>query len=1022
MTHALGRVVADGRTITQTNALNLTPSPGPLGGPRFVFLHFDSINLNAGARLEVALGYDTDVFTAASGSEVWSRPVDPSLGPIAIRITGGTGSARLLEYGSGEPTITPGQTPGTSIGSRSNPDPFLQTNPFEEPIYETRLECHPGFTWRNARCTLPSVPDAVREKVRAATGIIVEAHDFDGSGHGGHVSSCSGTLIAGDLFLTARHCLTDAAGRDLRSASVTFDYNPACDGSRPSGHNTRFFKVVEEVASGSAANGSNPPVNSDWVVVRLQGAPGELPPPLEMRDSAPMAGETVFTMHHPTGSVKKTQAGVHAGGINIVGFDYCGGSSGSALFDANGKLVTGPLSQGPVGNACTVTYAPIAVVKNGLSNPPAPPTPLDVMVVFDRSGSMSLPAPPAGRSKLDEAQDAAAMFVQLVREGAGDRLGLVTFSSAAGLDRPMGLAATVKPLLVGPAPFTTGQIGAIAAGGNTSLGAGVGIAQLGFGSGSANQKAILLLTDGQQNTAPMVEEVESFLGTTKLNVIGFGSDADIDAPLLNRLAHAHGGHFTRALDGLGLRKFFGLSFGNIFENGALADPDFVLAADQAESAPHAFHVCGEEHITVVLGWDSPQVPLRAHIRTPAGKLVAANRRVREVRGQTWLFWKIPLPYEGERDGTWNLIVDREPPILLKRGRKADAAAAATAQFAAARYFFLVTAIGGPKLDYLGAPRHVYTGDVLHPRVSLHFANATVPANAKVQLIVDAPTVALGRLASEAGLRAPIITGDAVDGFHATLQMIAKSNGGTLPVGTSTTTLPLFDDGAHDDGAMESDGIYNHPLEDFTRAEGTYAFRAVATYGDGCTATREAHWSLHVEPGIDPDRSVVSVIDIVDNPGGRRGTLVIEPHDRYDNPLGPGRSGGFTLWPLPGVAVVGPVKDAGDGRYMVDVTWDPAVVGDPGVVLQQPDRAPVPIVPGKSGHPECAPDCSDAAGRLLGCLGLHDPDVTRVHVKSVCIEVDLDNQKCRKPCDDDAAPRPKDKRPDKPPAGDKGCGC
>jgi uncharacterized protein (DUF58 family) len=55
------------------------------------------------------------------------------------------------------------------------------------------------------------------------------------------------------------------------------------------------------------------------------------------------------------------------------------------------------------------------------------------MIVFDRSGSMSSPAPPINRTKLDEAQDAASLFVQLVREGAGDRLGLVTFSSTAAV-------------------------------------------------------------------------------------------------------------------------------------------------------------------------------------------------------------------------------------------------------------------------------------------------------------------------------------------------------------------------------------------------------------------------------------------------------------------------------------------------------------------------------------------------------------------------------------------------------------
>lgn len=1024
MTHALGRVVADGRTFTHSSGLDLTPGPGPLGTPRFVFLHFDSVVLNGNARLEVALGYDTDVFTSASGSDFWSRPINAINTPITMRIVGGTGSARLLEFGSGEPTET-SNPPGTSTGSRSNPDPFLNSNPYQEPIYETRLKCHPTFEWRNARCSLPTVPDAVRDKVRAATGIIVEAHDFDAAGHGGHVSSCSGTLIAGDLFLTARHCLVDAAGRDVRSASVTFDYETNCDGSRPTGHNPRFFKVVEEVAAGSAANGSNPPSSSDWVVVRLDAAPGELPAPLEMRDAGLMTGETVFTMHHPTGAVKKTQEGVHGGGTNIVGFDYCGGSSGSSLFDSSGRLVGGPLSVGPVGNACTVTYAPLANVKAGLNNPPVPAVPLDVMIVFDRSGSMAGSAPPIGRSKLEEAQDAASLFVQLVREGAGDRLGMVTFSSAAGLDRPMGLAATVKPLLVGPAPFTSGQIGAIAPGGATSIGAGIGIGQLGFGSGSSNTKAMLLLTDGLQNTAPMVEEVEGFLGSTKLNVIGFGSDADINGPLLNRVAHEHGGHFTRALDGLGLRKFFGLSFGNIFENGALADPEHVLGKNQSESQPHVFHVCGEEHITVVLGWDDLQSPLRARVYTPSGKLVTPGKRVREVRGRSWVFLKIPLPYEGERDGAWKLIVDRVPPIVIGLSKRAAAAAAATQQFPSdVRYFYLVTAIGGPKLSYLGSPRHVYTGDVLHPRVGLHYPNGTVPSDAEVRLTVDAPTIALGRLTTETGLRPPITSGDVVDGYHATLKSIASSNGGTLPVGTTTVQLPMFDDGAHDDGAMEPDGIYNHPLKDFTRAEGTYTFRAVAAYGQACRATREVHWAVHVEPGIDPDNTDVTLVDVTDVDGGQRGTLVLVPHDRYDNPLGPGRGGCFTVAPLPGMQVVGPVKDGGDGSYTVVVVWDPDTA-TPGVIVQQPDRPPVPVVPGGYPPSDCRPDCNDAAGDLLDCLGLHDPNVKRVQVKSVCIEVDLEQSDCEPSCKKKRVKRDKhakDGKAQRDDKGDKGCGC
>jgi hypothetical protein len=960
MTHKLGRVVTDGRTFNDTAGLDLVPPPGALGGPRFVILHFDNVTLSAQATLTVPLGYGTDTFRASAGSSFWTRPVDTSIGTIQIRITGGTGTARLLEFGSGEPSIPDNQTPGTTIGSLSDPDVFLQTNPYQEPIYETRLECTPGFAWRNAACAFPTVPTAVKDRVKAATGIIVEVDP-------GSVSSCSGTLIGADLFLTARHCLTDPNGEDVRSSSVTFDYATNCDGTRPAGHVTRFFKVLGEVVSGSPPTGVDPPTSTDWVVLRLDAAPGALPAPLTMRDAALMTGETIFTMHHPNGAVKKTQEGSFQGG-SISGFDYAGGSSGSALFDIHGDLVGGPLSSG---GGCSVVYAPVGNVKVALSTPPPPPVPLDVTIVFDRSGSMGSAAPPVGRTKLEEAQDAASLFVRLVREGAGDRLGLVTFSSTSSLSVAPGPAATTKPILTGPPPFTSGQIGGIAAGGATSIGAGVGTALLSFPGGS-NQRAILLMTDGLQNTPPMVEDVEGSLGSTMLSVVGFGSDADIDAPLLSRLARQHGGQFTRALDGLALRKFFGLSFGNIFETGALSDPEFLLRAAQQTSEAHRFTVCGEEQITLVLGWDHPDTPLQAHIRTPSGKLV--DERIRPVFGNTWAFWRITLPYHGERDGTWQFTVDRMPGGGEFPPAPTDV-----------RYFYIVVCSGGPKLVPLAGPRRVYTGDPIDPLVGLHYRNRTSPP-AKVELTVEAPAVALGRLVLDAGLVSASTTTDAVGAFHATLQSIEGKSGGVLPVGLRTVRVPLFDDGVHGDVGLEADGIYSNRLTGLTLVEGTYQFHAVATYGDGCTATREAFWAIHVEPGIDPGRTGVTVVVTGEQPDGRHGTLVITPNDTYGNPLGPGRGDRFTVSPLPGVKISGGVKDRRDGSYGVDVVWDPSVT--PGILVNQPDRDPLVITSSSSCR-----DCTKAAGDLLDCLGLPHGDVKNVRVKRVRLDVEMKDEDC-----------------------------
>ena len=145
MSHFLGPIVYDGRTFNQSSGIDFTPRPGLLGGPHFVLLHFDNVNLTGGAQLTVELGYGTDVFNKNSGSSFWSRPVDTAIAPVRIRITGGTGSARLLEFGAGEPSITPGNAPGTHVGSQSNPDVFLHGSPYTDPTFETRLKCNGAF-------------------------------------------------------------------------------------------------------------------------------------------------------------------------------------------------------------------------------------------------------------------------------------------------------------------------------------------------------------------------------------------------------------------------------------------------------------------------------------------------------------------------------------------------------------------------------------------------------------------------------------------------------------------------------------------------------------------------------------------------------------------------------------------------------------------------------------------------------------------------------------------------------------
>jgi hypothetical protein len=907
----------------------LTPQPAATGGrPRFVILHFVNLQFPGASRLEVDVRYGTDTFTGASGADGWTRPIDPVPGPIRIRYfgSGTNGGVTLSEYGSGEPTVT--GTPGTTNGSRTNVDLFLHTNPYVEPIYETRLKCG-VFDWQNIACAASGSVEASAAKAVCCF-VCVHRHD-DGTRS---VSTCTGTLIDENLVLMAQHCAREADDLEARSGSVCFGYETTCPGGRPSGYAAKIFKVTRTVRRGTA----------DWAVLEIETPPGGTGiAPAQLRAAAAQLNENVIAIHHPHGAVKKFQKGIldSSGVAPVDNFDFAGGSSGSALFDSMGRIVGGALSYGPAPDACHAVYVPAATIVQELANPPAPPAPFDVMLVLDRSGSMSGPGLLPGRTKMQEARDAASLFVQLVRAGAGHRVGLVSFSTTAGKppDSELGnVDAAKKSELVGPAPYTAGKVGGLNPNGMTSIGDGLLVA-IGALVPGANQRRILLMTDGLQNTPPMIADVEAGLGTTKLVAIGFGAESDLDSALLSRVARAHNGLYTRANDGLELKKFFSLAFGNIFEVGALSDPELELREGLWATDDFPFDVCDEDRITAIVGWDKPSQALALELTTPGGgSVTVGSPGVEADLGDTWQFIRVPLPHQGQREGTWQWKVHR-----LGGGGEFPPPAEPV------RLFVTVIADGGPRLEALPGPTRLYTGDPLRPLIALRYENGSAP-HADVKLEIEAPNTAIGAIVAGAGLSPPEVGDDPLSAFHATLKKIGGGQPYRLP--TRMEFAELFDDGEHGDGAMEPDGVYANELHDMTRFEGTYRMRAIATYTTTCTGRREAQWAVQVSLGIDRDRTTVELKERGPAPGGgRQGVIVITPRDRYGSPLGPGRgeevefSGGY------GTDVTG-WTDNGDGSYDVDVTWNPDVPGGPSVSVEQPDRPPVVVGPGVTPGRAC----------------------------------------------------------------------
>jgi von Willebrand factor type A domain/Trypsin-like peptidase domain len=910
-----------------------TPAPPP-GGTKLLILHFQNVNLPAANRLEVDLGYGTDVFTSIDGPAFWTRPVNIyklAGGLVPIRyITAGSasGSVQLDRYGRGE------SLPATLAlhNSVTNSDPFLKDPHYTEPKYDDFWICSGSDTenWENGACV--TGPSDVRARVALSVGMIV-------SPEGTELSTCTVTLVDSDKVISAGHCHTPA---EALASSVTFDYLLECDGDRPGGYDARFYKVVEVLEHRYDGGPGNP----DYSLLRLAEGPAGIPA-IQLRHDIPAAGEQVFGVHHPNGAPKKlsvphpgfaTVLSSNAGAVNVPStFHVAGGTSGSGLFDTAGRIV-GVCSTGDpcgrTGPAFPVGYYPTASIASLIAPTPPPPVTRDVMVVFDRSGSMSQ-LDQVGRVKIEAARDAVSLFVQLVKSSVGNRAGLISFSSTAKVDFALQpVDDPHKQTLIGAAPFSGGIVGGLASGGSTSIGEGLDKARLQFPGPGANPRSILLLTDGMQNTPRWIGDVEGALGGIDVQVIGFGTDANLDSALLASLAAAHNGVYTRAESGLALEKFFAQAFGSIFENGLLSDPEHDLPANESGPA-FDFTVCGEDMITVVVGWNDPDADLFPRVRSPGGNVITtASPGVQQHAGHTWRFMRIPLPQAGERDGTWTVSAQRPggggefpppaPPL---------------------RYFIDVIPTGGPLLRSVTERRRYYTGDFVNPLVSLRYDDGGWPEDASARLTITRPTASIGCLLAREGLRPPTTSdGDTIPAWQATVAALQQAAGGPL-IPDTTHTITLSDDPAGNRGAFEPAGVFGAALAEFLTTEGNYQLHYHAEYGGpGCVAQRELLTTLHVDVGIDPAHTPLVAQHTGSGAGGARtGTITFTPKDRFGNCLGPGRPTDFTVDGAPGTAVTGPPVDNGDGSYTVPGSWGPGVEA-PGLVIGQPGRPPVTAWP------------------------------------------------------------------------------
>jgi von Willebrand factor type A domain/Trypsin-like peptidase domain len=905
-------------TTPNTWAFDLDPGPPPAGGIKFIIVHLKSLIITGNNRVEIDLGYDKDVITATTDSEFWSRPVNLSAfpsGKVPIRyITSGAavGGVTLDRFGRGERHDGDGDP-----SSNSNCDPFLLDANYTEPTFNPSLFCATPPDIENVDCV--TAAGDVRKTVAPSVGMIVHV-DLAADGSTEILTSFSGTLVGTDLVLTAGQSVA-LSPTQLRSASIIFNYQTTCAGARPGSYTGRFHKAKRIVKLGFFGV-------VDYAVLQLSvPAAGLGLTPIVMRPDLPAAGEQIFCIHHPEGAVKRL-SGKHAtfktvisSDLNavVVDLDVASGSTGAGLFDASGQVV-GVLS---TGTACNIAFYPTAAALADIGNQVDDPIGGDVMIVLDRSGSMSLDAG-TGRPKIDEARDAASLFIQLVQSDAASQIGLVSFSTAAS--NPVDFAlqpvnAANKLALTGPAPFTGGIVGGLIADGTTSIGDGLDAARGQMPVLLANVRSILLLTDGLQNTPPLIADVAGLDGIN-ISAVGFGPASNLNGALLTELSETHNGIYMRAGDGLDLKKFFSLAFGNIFASGALLDPPGRLKTGDKESKPIRFNVCGETVITIVVGWDKADAELAITVKTPGGATITGSSSgVEHAAGRTWAFLRIKLPHGGERNGAWSVTVGRSGFGSVGAGP--------------IDYFVNVIAGGSAKLRRWPGRDLYFTGEAINPVVRLAGGDIR---HAKVSLTVTRPAASVGTILARANKPRPPAAqkGEPIPSLQTTMLAIEKSTRKPI-VDYTEHRFELSSDPVQTNVTARGAGLHGTVLTDFLNVEGTYTFHAVATYGKDCVSSRELQWSVEVEVGVDQTKSDVKITTGATLPDKKKLiTVVIVPRDAFGNHVGPGRPNAFTVTGTPGTTLTGAVRDNGDGSYTVGGVNDPKV-GKPGLVLARPVR-------------------------------------------------------------------------------------
>ena len=406
---------------------------------------------------------------------------------------------------------------------------------------------------------------------------------------------------------------------------------------------------------------------------------------------------------------------------------------------------------------------------------------MDVDLVIDRSGSMQ------GFPMLF-AKSAAKQFVDYMQ--TGHKIGVVSFADDAAINYPLTEIEESRPSVV--KWEIRNAIDSIQAWGMTSIGAGLerGHSQLETLGIENSEKAIILMSDGWENTPPWVADVIEGIIDDKIKVCTVGLGFNSDMELLNNLAKQTGCVYKFAATSEALQEIYQDLWSEISGEDTIVKIKSKI--EPLETITKSVYLDSSMHsATFSLSWPGSDIDLT--LFDPDGKEINHNiddPDIEFIEGDTYEFYRIENPTHGQ----WQLeFYGKDIPAELPEGEN---------------FVFTLSGINGLIFEAnLDKPEYIQGEEI----IVVAFAQDPVIDSNDPQYV------------SNASFEVSIVNPS-----------------------QTTSTLQLYDDGNHNDGGAD-DGVYANTFRN-TQISGSYIFNIKAsgnTNRAGDPFTREKSVSTFV---------------------------------------------------------------------------------------------------------------------------------------------------------------------------------